>query len=104
MDSLTTKIVDRLERYTDHDHDAAREIARQVSIALGIDESLSPVVMSENNYENELERENTRGFQNGHRVGYMKAMDDICAADVLANDTVLHTECGYLRSGYLDNH
>lgn len=101
MDSPTTKIIDRLERYTDHGRDAAREIARQVLIALDIDNSLYPIVMSDREHEEELERENTLGYLDGHRVGYMEAMDDI----KLALDTSdVESEANRLKASYLDNH
>lgn len=94
-------IKDRLERYTDLPESLIDDITRQVMIALDVDDTLSPVVMSENDYEGELEREYDRGSINGQRMGYMQAMDDIKQA---VDTSDVESEANCLKVAYLDNH
>jgi hypothetical protein len=103
MDSLTTKIVDRLKRYTDHEHDTAHEIARQVMIALDIDDSLDPIVMSEYEFETEIDRQANRAAKYAHREGYMQALEDVRYL-VIKRYSVDQEKIDSLATIYLDNH
>lgn len=77
MSTITEKIIDRLECYTDYDRAAIDEITRQVMIALDIEDKPGLHTYTESELEDERERAATLAHLTSHRMGYMDALEDV---------------------------
>lgn len=95
-------ITNRLGVYLGYTPEESANIIRHVIQALDADDGSDVVVTTEAAIEDDGERNYNVGSREGRREGYMQAIEDVRANELLCNDGVENVELNNLQVRYLD--